>query len=121
MLQDMFTLTGRWNRLNRQRFFGYGLLQAILVIVLFSIVIIELLSGGNSLALFLPILGVVSVVGIWMNLCLSVKRLHDLDKSGWYFLVYLIPIVGSFFIFYLWFAKGIEGDNQYGPDPLAQV
>ncbi len=124
MLKDMFTLTGRWNRLNRQRFFGYGLLQGVLTTVLFGV--IGLLSGTayDNAGLIYMIYAVMFVVyagAVWINICLTAKRLHDLDKSAWYFLVYLVPIVGLFFIFYLWFAKGVVGDNQYGPDPLDQA
>ena len=63
------------------------------------------LSGIWSLAILLP------------NLGLTVRRLHDINKSGWAILISLIPIVG-WIILIVWLAK--EGDmteNQYGPVP----
>ncbi|MBQ7198976.1 MAG: DUF805 domain-containing protein, partial [Selenomonadaceae bacterium] len=49
---------------------------------------------------------------------LIIKRLHDLDKGGLWVLIMLIPIVDFFFGLYLLFAKGTDGYNQYGADPL---
>jgi len=43
----------------------------------------------------------------------TVKRLHDIDKSGWYALYILIPFLGIFFLFYLLFSKGTDGENRY--------
>jgi uncharacterized membrane protein YhaH (DUF805 family) len=55
----------------------------------------------------------------WSGLCVAVKRAHDRDRSGWFVLVQLIPIVGS-----VWFfveagcLRGTVGSNRFGPDPL---
>ena len=43
----------------------------------------------------------------------TVKRLHDIDKSGWYALYILIPFLSIFFLFYLLFSKGTDGENRY--------
>jgi len=62
-----------------------------------------------DLALFLP------------GLALAVRRLHDLDRSGWWFLLVFIPIVG-FIILIVWACtKGTEGPNRFGPDRLAEL
>ena len=47
----------------------------------------------------------------------SVKRLHDLGKSGWLALLFLIPVVNLIFGIYVAFFKGEEFDNKYGPNP----
>ena len=61
-----------------------------------------------ALALLLPGLGV------------GVRRLHDIGKSGWMWLIALIPIVGAI-ILLVWFAKdGDRNPNQYGPSPKYQ-
>lgn len=53
---------------------------------------------------------------------IAVKRLHDMDRSGWWYLVSLIPVVGGL-ILLLWLGstKGTIGLNKYGPDPLART
>ena len=47
-----------------------------------------------------------------------VRRLHDQDKSGWFALLGLIPLVNIVLLVFM-FLEGTKGDNQYGPDPKA--
>jgi uncharacterized membrane protein YhaH (DUF805 family) len=48
----------------------------------------------------------------------SVRRLHDIDRSGWYFLAFLIPLVGTI-LWLVWFCQcGTQGENRFGPDPM---
>jgi uncharacterized membrane protein YhaH (DUF805 family) len=58
-----------------------------------------------SLAIFLPGLGV------------SIRRLHDTDRSGWFVLIGLIPILGWIAIIILMALPGTEGNNKYGSVP----
>ena len=52
------------------------------------------------------------------SVMLGIRRLHDLDKSGWWYLLLFVPLVNFFFALYMLFCKGTYGNNQYGPDPL---
>jgi uncharacterized membrane protein YhaH (DUF805 family) len=53
------------------------------------------------------------------SLAVGVRRLHDIDHSGWWILIGLIPLVGLIALV-VWFAtKGTTGPNRFGPDPLA--
>jgi uncharacterized membrane protein YhaH (DUF805 family) len=45
---------------------------------------------------------------------MGIKRLHDLDKSGWLYLLGFVPIVNFFFAIYLIVWKGTDGVNKYG-------
>lgn len=64
-----------------------------------------MVCGIVGLALLLPSLG------------LCVRRLHDIGKSGWWWLLALIPIVGAI-ILIVWFCKDSQPtENQYGPIP----
>ncbi len=60
-----------------------------------------------ALAVFLP------------GLAVSVRRLHDVGKSGWFYFIILIPLVGAIWLLVLFFTEGNQGENQYGPDPKA--
>ena len=57
------------------------------------------------LALFLPCLAVV------------VRRLHDTGKSGWFYFIVLIPLVGAIWILILFCTDSNPGENNYGPSP----
>ncbi len=48
----------------------------------------------------------------------SIRRLHDLDKSGWWILIAFVPILGSIYLFVIFCMRGTKGDNRYGADPL---
>lgn len=58
-----------------------------------------------SLAVFIP------------GLAVLVRRLHDVDKSGWWFFIALIPIVGGIWLLVLLATDGTPGTNQYGVNP----
>jgi uncharacterized membrane protein YhaH (DUF805 family) len=73
-----------------------------------------------------PVLGfcdlVVGALGIWIGLALDVKRWHDRNKSGWFVLVGLIPIVGFFWILIeLGFLDGTHGSNRFGASPKSMT
>jgi uncharacterized membrane protein YhaH (DUF805 family) len=54
------------------------------------------------------------------NLMLGIKRFHDRDKSGWFMLLNLIPLIGPVWLLVeLGFLHGSAGTNRFGPDPLA--
>ena len=65
-----------------------------------------ILSGLFSLAIFLPTISVI------------VRRLHDRDKSGWWYWLALVPLVGIIILIVWWATEGTRGANSYGPDPL---
>ncbi len=121
MFSDLFTIAGRWGRLNRQRYFFFSLVQFLLTLPVFALpgyVAVLAIQGDMPMAVMYLLTTVAYAFAIWMNICLSVKRLHDLDKTGWMFLIFLVPLVNILFILYLLFAGGTAGENQYGPDPL---
>ena len=100
-------------RLNRKPYILRGLLLNVVgFIVAF---LIGLLGGptgtdGVSIAVQL-IFGIPGVM-------LAIRRLHDLGRSGWWWLLVFVPIVNLFLGIYLIFFKGQTGTNRFGPDPL---
>ena len=62
---------------------------------------------------------IISLVFLWPALAIYTKRWHDRDKSGWWTLILLIPIVGFFwFLIECGFLRGTEGPNRFGNDPV---
>ena len=50
---------------------------------------------------------------------LVVRRLHDVGKSGWFYFIFLIPIIGVIWLLVLYCTEGQKQDNKWGPDPKA--
>ena len=75
-------------------------------------------SGSAGGSVFGLLIGLAALVAsVWFSLAQGVKRLHDLNKSGWLILLMFIPIVNAIFGLYMLFADGTVGPNQYGADP----
>ncbi len=66
---------------------------------------IGLLSGIYSLAVIIP------------TLALSVRRLHDTDRSGWWILIGLVPLIGSIVLLVFYVMDSTPGQNRFGPNP----
>ncbi len=48
-----------------------------------------------------------------------VRRLHDVGRSGWWYWIYLVPLVGTIVLLVWCCKKGTVGPNDYGPDPFS--
>jgi uncharacterized membrane protein YhaH (DUF805 family) len=53
------------------------------------------------------------------GIAIAVRRLHDIDHSGWWILIGLVPLVGAILLLVWYATKGTDGPNRFGPDPLA--
>jgi uncharacterized membrane protein YhaH (DUF805 family) len=96
-------------RARRQEYWLFQLLYEILLGVawvldamLYTGKMIPLILG---LALFLPALAV------------QIRRLHDLDRTGWWAPLRFVPILGLLMLVFC-MLKGTEGPNRFGPDPF---
>jgi uncharacterized membrane protein YhaH (DUF805 family) len=102
-------------RVNRKQLWLYLVLPAVVVSLILSLIDaaigtvdpesgLGLLSGLWSLIILIP------------AILIYIKRFHDRDKSGWWVLIGLIPIIGALWLLIeLGFLKGTEGPNRYGP------
>ena len=71
-------------------------------------------TGVIALLLCIPL--------VWIGLAVSVKRWHDRNKSGWWILISLVPVIGGlWFLIECGFLRGTVGPNTYGADPLAAI
>tara|TARA_B100000678_G_C17770506_1_gene326558 strand:- start:48 stop:452 length:405 start_codon:yes stop_codon:yes gene_type:complete len=74
-------------------------------------------DGQNTVLNLLPIPFFIIWLGLAIpNLAVTIRRLHDQDKSGWWLLINFIPF-GGFVLLIFMFLDGTPGENQYGPSP----
>lgn len=86
---------------------------------LFNIIVSVVLSFlANSVSSAFSLLSTVYSLAVLLpGIAVAIRRLHDIGKSGWFYLFILIPLVGSI-ILIVWFCKDSEpGANMWGPNP----
>ena len=111
VLKKYFVFQGRARRKEYWMFTLFNMLAYIALMIIEGILGmggeggLGLLSALYSLAILLPSLGV------------SVRRLHDTDRSGWWLLISLIPIIGAIVLLVFMVLDSQAGTNQYGPNP----
>lgn len=101
-----FSTSGRLGRIRYLTYsMGYMLIFYLAIFVLGAIA-----GAAGSQTAVLVVTGISWVLMIGAGLVLSRRRAHDFDKSGWWSLLSLIPLVGLLFLF----VPGTDGENRYG-------
>ncbi|RKU27514.1 DUF805 domain-containing protein [Candidatus Poribacteria bacterium] len=102
----LFSFKGR---VNRAKFWMVNLLLIVVVGIM------VLIYGEEGSVILFPF----GILCFWAGLAITAKRWHDRNKSAWWILIELIPILGPIWAFVeLGFCKGTDGPNRFGPDPL---
>ena len=104
------TFSGRATRSE----YWFFILFYTLFAVIAGVIDIAIGDGGTNGILMLLVI----LVHIIPSLAVSVRRLHDIGKSGWWYLVSLVPIIGPFIILFFAVLESAP-DNVYGPSPKA--
>ncbi len=92
----------------------------VLFNIIFSVVasLIDRAIGFKIGAIQLGIIGLIYSLAVLIPaLAVSVRRLHDIGKSGWMILINLIPFIGWIWFIVLMVKDSQPGENQYGPNP----
>ena len=86
------------------------------------IVIADIVTGIIDAALGIQLVtSIFGLVTLLPSLAIAIRRLHDLDRTGWWVLLGLIPLIGWIILLIWYVTKGTDGPNRFGPDPLATL
>lgn len=105
--KNALNFSGRSSRKAYWMFFLFCMIGGFVVGLIDGVLGTTVLSGLYGLVIFLP------------SLALTVRRLHDTDRSGWWCLIGLVPILGGLALLVLMILEGTHGDNRFGADPRA--
>ena len=75
---------------------------------------IRLIAGSVGLGL---LSGLYAVAMILPSIAVTVRRLHDTDRSGWWYLLVFLPVIGGLVILVFMLLDGTPGSNRFGPSP----
>lgn len=113
----IFTFNGR---IGRMRYLAYGIgVNLLLMLVMVPLVSATAFMGGDPGSSMIGIVGIglFYVVTIVISVMFAKRRLNDLNRSGWWFLLFIIPLVNLLLAIYLIFFPGTDGSNNFGPAP----
>lgn len=105
-------------RARRKEYWSFHLVNFIFIIPLYLLILFTAVTENRSL-MFVPLI-IIVILGLGLilpSLAVLVRRLHDTNRSGWSFLLGLIPLVGGLIMLYFYFSDGTIGRNNYGDDP----
>ncbi|MBO5136627.1 MAG: DUF805 domain-containing protein [Clostridia bacterium] len=104
-IKNYFNFSGR---ARRKEYWMFSIISAVITLLLSiidSLIGIQLLTSLYSLFVLIP------------NLSVSFRRIHDINKSAWWFLISFIPVIGAIVLLIFSFLPGTIGANKYGDDP----
>lgn len=120
-LKNFATLDGRARRLEYWMFTLFDVIFMILSFVIGAVLgrVLNLDEAMGGIGLGLTLCLLYMLVVLMPKLSVTVRRLHDTDRSALWLLVFLIPGIGPLVLFVMMILEGTQGPNQYGPDPKA--
>jgi len=93
-------------RIGRLQYFGFGVIWGVVL----GIVLLLAGSGDSVLVAFV----LLSIVYAIATVSYGIRRLHDFDKSGWWYLLGFVPFANFVLAVILLFAPGTQGENTFG-------
>jgi uncharacterized membrane protein YhaH (DUF805 family) len=109
-----FEINGRSTR-REYWWYGLGMFLAFVAAVLIDYKLGYIVRGRNVMP---PVTLFALIIHVIPGITLTVRRLHDTGKSGFWYFISLVPFIGGLWLFYLTGIKGPEYEAQdYGPDP----
>ena len=101
----------------RARRTEYWMYHLFTVIILTILIFLEIVSGDSLKGIF-GMLQWIYLLGVAIpSLAVGIRRLHDTNRSGWWLLLALVPLVGALCVVVLACQDSTPGSNQYGPNP----
>jgi uncharacterized membrane protein YhaH (DUF805 family) len=110
-------------RARRSEYWFFQLFFWLVYIAFFALIGVgNAFPQGATRGLFVGLVGlafIAFVLGSFLpHLSVLVRRLHDGDRSGWWYWIALVPLVGAILLLVWFCTKGTDGSNRYGPDPF---
>jgi uncharacterized membrane protein YhaH (DUF805 family) len=104
-------------RARRKEYWFYQLFNTLIVIAL---IVVDSMTGTMSKSAHMGFLSLLFILAtILPSLGVLIRRLHDTNRSGWWFFIGLVPLVGPIVLLVFTLLDSQPVTNQYGPNPKA--
>jgi len=103
-------------RARRAEYWWFAVAVTLVTVVLTIVDIIAFDGLAEDIGVFSTVFGLATMIP---SFAVGARRLHDINRSGWWQLLWLVPIIGWVVLIYFLVRIGNAGDNQFGADPLA--
>lgn len=104
-------------RATRAEYWQFFLVDRLVFIFLYMMFILSAAQNSTVTWFWLILFMLYYLAVIAPEFSVVVRRLHDTNRSGWWMLVALIPLVGPFVFLYFLVQDSQSGENRYGPNP----
>jgi len=123
VLKQYADFNGRARRTEFWMFTLFSVIASIVLALVDTLIGTATFVGSGSAFVYSPGLlgGLYALAVLIPSLAVTVRRLHDQDKSGWFILLGLIPFVGGIIVLVFMCLEGTQGPNRYGPDPKQEA
>ena len=112
VLRKYAVFRGRARRKEYWFFFLFYLIFSI------GVTLVDLLAGTLTAAADMGLLSTIYALVLFVpSMAVGVRRLHDTDRSGWWLLILLVPLIGILVLIIFFCLDGTRGSNRFGPDP----
>lgn len=116
VLKNYANFSGRAHRKEYWMFVLFNVIFAVLAVILDNVLGLAIRDVGYG-----PIYIIYTLAVLIPGIAVFVRRLHDIGKSGWYFLLGFIPCVGGIILLVFSLMPGDSMPNEYGPEPGADA
>ena len=124
------SVSGRFGRLSAIAWYGFIHLMTLFASIALSLVLgllnlqqwsmshLSLNTLSSMTGLGFSVIFLLYLYFLWV---ITIRRLHDMNRSGWFSLFFLLPILNVLLSLYLLFGSGSTGSNRYGAARLTAI
>jgi uncharacterized membrane protein YhaH (DUF805 family) len=116
VLQNYADFSGRARRTE------YWMFTLVNALISFALVVLDALFGTLDVEAGVGLFSTIYALAVLIpSLAVSVRRLHDTGRSGWWLLIAIIPLIGGIVLFVFTVMDSEPGRNDYGPYPKHEL
>jgi uncharacterized membrane protein YhaH (DUF805 family) len=104
-------------RISRSQYWLKWALPIFVIGIALALLVFTTIDDPTVAATIIPIF---DLIILWPGIAILIKRSHDRDRSGWFILLFLVPLLNLWPLIELLFLRGTIGSNRFGPDPVPQ-